>query len=136
MTKHELCAVAMTARDTAYAPYSACRVGAALLASDGTVYTGCNVENASCGATICAERTALVKAVSDGARRFTMLAVAGSCTDHIDGGFPPCGVCRQMLSEFCTADTVVLVVTGEDTFDEYRFGELFPAAFDSNNLKS
>ncbi len=128
MTKQELCAMAIAARDTAYAPYSAYRVGAALLTKDGRVYTGCNVENASYGATICAERTALVKAVSDSAREFAMVAVAGG-KDSVSGEFTPCGICRQTLAEFCSADTVVLVATGEDTFDEYRFGDLLPAGF-------
>lgn len=128
MTKHELCALAIAARDTAYAPYSAYRVGAALLTADGKVYTGCNVENASYGATICAERTALVKAVSDGAREIAMVAVAGGQAT-VNGGFTPCGICRQTLSEFCKPDTVVLVATGETSFDEYRFADLFPAAF-------
>ena len=90
MTDQELVAVALRARENAYAPYSRFRVGAALECADGTVYTGCNVENAAYGSSICAERTALVKAVSEGRRAFTRLAVAG------DSGDPcwPCGACR------------------------------------------
>lgn len=128
MTKQDVCAAAVTARDTAYAPYSSYRVGAALLTTDGRLYTGCNVENASYGATICAERTALVKAVSEGAREFAMIAVAGG-KDTVSNGFTPCGICRQTLSEFCSPDTVVLVATENGSFEEYRFGDLLPAGF-------
>ena len=129
MTKEALCAAAIAARQQAYAPYSGCLVGAALLAADGSVYTGCNVENASYGATLCAERTAFAKAISEGNRQFTMLAVAGSEGNEINGGFPPCGICRQVIAEFCEPDFTVLVVTASDTYKEYTLSELLPAAF-------
>lgn len=129
MTKEALCAAAIAARQHAYAPYSDCMVGAALLAADGSVYTGCNVENASYGATLCAERTAFAKAISEGNRQFTMLAVAGSEGSEINGGFPPCGICRQVIAEFCEPDFTVLVVTAPDTYKEYTLSELLPAAF-------
>ncbi len=130
MTKEALCAAAVAVRSNAYAPYSGCLVGAALLAADGTVYTGCNVENASYGTTLCAERTAFAKAISEGQREFTMLAIAGGRGEDIDGGFPPCGICRQTIAEFCAPDFPVLVVTGEKAYTEYRLDELLPAAFD------
>lgn len=129
MTKQELCAAAIAARAHAYAPYSGCAVGAALLTAGGVVYTGCNVENASYGATICAERSALCAVVNAGERTVTMLAVAGGTGTEIAGGFPPCGLCRQMLAEFAAPDCPVLVVTGSATFTEYSLGELLPAAF-------
>lgn len=130
MTKEALCAAAVAARKNAYAPYSGCLVGAALLAADGTVYIGCNVENASYGATLCAERTAFAKAISEGQRKFAMLAIAGGRGEEIDGGFPPCGICRQTIAEFCAPDLPVLVVTGEETYTEYCLDQLLPAAFD------
>lgn len=129
MTKHELCEAALAAREHAYAPYSACRVGAALLTADGTVFSGCNVENASYGATLCAERTAVAQAVAAGQRDFAMLAVAGSTAEQAVAAFPPCGICRQVLAEFCAPDFPILVVTGEHTFTEYRLEQLLPAAF-------
>ncbi len=134
MTKEALCAAAIAARRMAYAPYSGCQVGAALLSTDGTVYTGCNVENASYGATLCAERTALAKAVSEGAREFRMLAIAGGKGEGIDGGFPPCGICRQALSELCPPTLTVLVVTGDNRYTEYRLSDLLPTAFGGQQL--
>lgn len=134
MTNRELCAAAEAARQTAYAPYSGCLVGAALLTASGKVYTGCNVENASYGATLCAERTAFAKAISDGERAFVALAVAGGAAGEIHGGFPPCGVCRQVMAEFCRPDFTVLVVTGADGHREYRLSELLPYAFDADTM--
>jgi len=96
MRPSELLALASRARRFGYAPYSNFAVGAALLASDGRVFTGCNVENASLGLTLCAERVAVVKAVSEGARSFKALAIAGPGRAAI----PPCGACRQVLAEF------------------------------------
>ncbi len=129
MNKEQLCKAALEARRFAHAPYSGCLVGAALLAENGTVYTGCNVENASYGATLCAERAAFAKAVSEGQRRFSMLAIAGGEGDTVNGGFPPCGICRQVMAEFCSPDFTVLVVTSENTHTEYTLAELLPAAF-------
>jgi len=120
--------------ERSYAPYSGYRVGAALLTADGTVYTGCNIENASYTPTICAERTAVFKAVSEGARQFTAIAVAGGKDGVISGAFPPCGVCRQVMAEFCSPDFPILVVTGEDTFVRYTLGELLPNGFGPAHL--
>ena len=106
MTDKELFLIAKEALENAYAPFSHFRVGAALLAKDGRVFTGCNVENSSFGATICAERTACTKAVSEGAREFKKIAIAS------DGGPAwPCGICRQFLYEFAPE---LIVITGED----------------------
>lgn len=115
------------ARAHAHAPYSGYRVGAALLDVDGTVHTGCNVENASYGLTICAERTAVGAALASGARRFRALAIVA------DGDRPPfpCGACRQVLAEFCDADLPVFIAAGDrpETVEERRLGELLPDAF-------
>ena len=101
MTKEELVALAMEAMGHAYVPYSGYQVGAALLTSDGRVYQGCNIENASYTPTVCAERTAFFKAVYDGVRDFSAIAVVGGKNGEITGFFPPCGVCRQVMREFC-----------------------------------
>jgi len=134
MTDKELCAQAIRAMERSYAPYSGYRVGAELLTADGPVYTGCNIENASYTPTICAERTAVFKAVSEGARQFTAIAVAGGKDGVISGAFPPCGVCRQVMAEFCSPDFPILVVTGEDTFVRYTLGELLPNGFGPAHL--
>ena len=130
MTKEELGRKALEARSMAYVPYSRFPVGAALECEDGTVYTGCNVENASYGAANCAERTAVYKAVSEGRRRFRRIAVAGS------GGTlcPPCGICRQVLSEFAP-DLEVLLVSGSGETAELNLRDLLPYSFGGDNLK-
>ena len=135
MEAKALCAIAVAAMERAYAPYSGYTVGAALLTVDERVYTGCNIENASYTPTVCAERTALFKAVSEGERDFAMLAVAGGKEGVLDGAFPPCGVCRQVFAEFCAPDFSVLVVTGEDTYDTYTLEQLLPAAFSPRHLE-
>ena len=112
----------------AYAPYSGYHVGAALLCADGTVYTGCNVENASYGATNCAERTAIFKAVSEGRRDFTALAVCGGKDGIITGAFPPCGICRQVMAEFCGGDFPVYLVN-ESGYDTLTLAQLLPRGF-------
>ncbi len=130
MDVKELCLTAIKAMDAAYAPYSGYHVGAALLTEDGQVYTGCNIENASFSATVCAERTALFKAVSEGKRDFAMLAVAGGKDGVIGGQFPPCGVCRQVLAEFCLPDMpVALVKNGDGDYSVHTLAELLPLAF-------
>ncbi len=135
MTEKDLCSLAIQAMERSYSPYSGYRVGAALLTSDGVVYTGCNIENASYTPTICAERTAIFKAVSDGVRQFSAIAVAGGKDGVISGAFPPCGVCRQVMAEFCPPDFSVLVVTGEDSFARYTLSELLPSGFGPSNLQ-
>ena len=132
--KRDLCRAATDAMRYAYVPYSGYSVGAALLTKDGTVYTGCNIENASYTPTVCAERTAVFKAVSEGKRTFAAIAVAGGREGAVDGSSLPCGVCRQVLSEFCPPDFSVLIVEKEGKYREYRLDELLPHAFDLCNL--
>ena len=129
MTEMELCRLAIEAKAKAYAPYSGFSVGAALLTADGAVYTGCNIENAAFSPTVCAERTALFKAVSDGHRRFAMLAVVGGKGESIAPATPPCGVCRQTLCEFCSPDFPILLVQNEEEYTRCTLGELLPFAF-------
>lgn len=124
MTPKELIAYAFAAKTKAYVPYSKFPVGAALLGADGTVYTGCNVECASYGGTICAERTALVKAVSEGCREFTMLAVCADTADYCT----PCGICRQLLGEFAP-DLPVLCCNQAGDYTELTVGQLLPHSF-------
>ena len=135
MTREALCAAAIEAMGKAYAPYSGYKVGAALLTADGRVYTGCNIENASYTPTVCAERTAIFKAVSEGKRDFAMLAVCGGKDGVITGAFPPCGVCRQVMAEFCPKDMPILMVTGEETHDACTLGELLPYMFSTDYIE-
>lgn len=119
--------VALAARKHAHAPYSNFKVGAALEDASGRIYTGCNVENATYGLTICAERVAVFKAVSEGAREFTRIAVAA------DTGVltPPCGACRQILWEFC-GDIEVILVNLEGRMESLRLKDLYPRPFDDS----
>ena len=111
MTKEELCTLAKEAMQNSYSPYSNCKVDAALLSDSGKVYLGCNIENASFSPTICAERSAFAAAVSAGERKFSAIAVTGGKNGEIDGAFYPCGVCRQVLREFCDDDFPIYVLT-------------------------
>ncbi len=129
MTELELCRKAIEAKKRAYAPYSGFCVGAALLTATGNVYTGCNIENAAFSPTICAERTALSKAVSEGERTFSMLAVVGGKGEMVAPATPPCGVCRQVLSEFCPPDFPILLVQSETDYVQCTLGDLLPKAF-------
>lgn len=134
MTERELVQQAIGAMERAYAPYSGYTVGAALLTASGKVYLGCNIENAAYTPTVCAERTALFKAVSEGERAFSMLAVAGGKGGQLQGAFPPCGVCRQVLSEFCSPDFPVLIVIGEGAWERVTLADLLPMAFQPEHL--
>ena len=129
MDDRELVQAALAARKNAYAPYSHFRVGAALLAEDGTVYTGCNMENSSYGATLCAERAAFAQAVSHGARRFQALAVVGGPEEGITAETPPCGICRQVMAEFCGPEFPVLLAASPERISRYTLGQLLPEAF-------
>lgn len=135
MTNEELCALAIKAMENAYVPYSGYRVGAALLTKSGKVYTGCNIENASYSPTVCAERTAIFKAVSEGEREFLKIAVAGGKNGEITGEFPPCGVCRQVMAEFCGEYFEILVVNSENSFTEYTFSDILPFSFNPKHVK-
>lgn len=131
MDKIALIRAAFAAREYAYAPYSGFAVGAALLAENGTVYTGCNIECATFSPTNCAERTALFKAVSEGVRSFSAIAVVGAKQNAPDDALltSPCGVCRQMLYEFCGPQLLVLMAKSETDFVEATLGELLPHGF-------
>ena len=124
---------AVSARQYAYSPYSGYRVGAALLGKSGKVYTGCNVENAGYSPTNCAERTAVFKAISEGEREFSAIAVTGGAGDSVDPTCTPCGVCRQVLAEFCDPTMPVILGT-PDCLRVLTLGELLPFAFTSSNL--
>jgi cytidine deaminase len=124
MEDRELLQIALKAKSTAYAPYSRFEVGAALVTDRGKVYTGVNIENASLGATSCAERTAVFKAVSEGERKIAAIAVA---TDGDTIPYP-CGICRQVLAEFGDAGTRIICSSGGE-FTVYTLGELLPHAF-------
>ncbi len=129
MTDKELIDLAKNAAHNSYSPYSKFKVGAALLCSDGTVYTGCNVENISFGATNCAERTAVFKAVSEGKREFSKIAVTGSGDGSFSEFTYPCGVCRQVLSEFCKGNFSVVLSNGKE-IKSIPFSEFMPFPFD------
>ncbi len=128
MTDLALFELAAAAREHSYAPYSGFRVGAALLASDGRVFVGCNVENAAYSATCCAERVALFKAVSEGVRSFVAIAVAGGKGEHTDVLCAPCGVCRQVLSEFC-GPSLRVILADANGIQGHSLQELLPLAF-------
>ena len=136
MSNEELIAKAYAAREKAYAPYSGFAVGAALLCADGTVFTGCNVENAAYSVGICAERTALCKAVSEGRTDFIRIAVVGGKAGQEATEYcAPCGLCRQALAEFCGNDfEVLLPAVGKET-KRFTFAQLLPEAFGPGNLK-
>ncbi len=129
ITPEELLKQAENAMHLAYAPYSNFKVGAALLCGDGTVFTGCNVENASYGVTNCAERTALFKAVSEGHTDFTAIAITGGPDGVPAGPCYPCGTCRQALSEFVSSDFDVYLKDEDGKTLSYKFNELLPLTF-------
>ena len=128
MTPEELCKLSKEAMAHAYAPYSGFKVGAALLCADGAVYQGCNIENAAYSPTNCAERTAFFKAVYDGHRDFTAIAVCGGKDGVIAGAFPPCGVCRQVMREFCKDDFLIYLVNGKG-YETVTLSQLLPFGF-------
>ena len=120
---------AKEAMKNAYAPYSSFKVGAALICDDGSIYTGCNIENASFSPTVCAERVAIYKAVSDGKREFSAIAVCGGKNGVLTDDFCyPCGVCRQVMSEFCGTDFKIYVMSKDDV-KEYTLSEILPYGF-------
>lgn len=125
MDEKKLIHMAAEAMEHAYAPYSGFRVGAALLCSNGKIYTGCNIENAAYGPTNCAERTAFFKAVSEGEREFAAIAVI-SGSDSVTA---PCGVCRQVMAEFCGPDFLILMCNSKKEFQSIHLWELLPFAF-------
>lgn len=112
-----------------YAPYSNFHVGAALLTSEGEIFTGCNIENAAYGPTNCAERTAVFKAVSEGKKNFVAIAIAGGKNGKIEGFCPPCGVCRQVLAEFCKKDFEIILAKSTDEYKIMTLEQLLPESF-------
>ena len=138
MNKYEeLVEKAFEARNYAYAPYSKFKVGAALLGSNGVVYMGCNVENASYSATNCAERTAIFSAVSEGQREFEAIAIVGGPADASELEFcAPCGVCRQVIREFCNPETFeVILARSVNDYKVFTLEELLPMSFGPENLR-
>lgn len=134
MTDQELCSMALEARELSYSPYSGITVGAALLTGSGKVYLGANIENASFTPTVCAERTAIFRALLEGERDFVKLAIAGGRRGEPPRGlFPPCGVCRQVMAEFCPPTLEVLLV-GDDEVKTLSLSELLPFGFTKDNF--
>ncbi|WKA52538.1 cytidine deaminase [Planococcus liqunii] len=131
MEKEQLMTESKTARERAYVPYSKFKVGAALLTADGKVYHGCNIENAGYSMTNCAERTAMFKAVSEGERNFTALAVVADTK----GPVSPCGACRQVIAEFCAPNMPVYLTNLNGDVQETTVSELLPGAFSTEDLE-
>ena len=133
-TEAKLCRLAEDMLKRSYAPYSHFHVGAALLTKSGRIYTGCNIENAAFGPSVCAERTAIFKAVSEGERDFALIAIAGGRDGVMGEACPPCGVCRQVMAEFCSPDFVILCPSAGGEVKRFTLGELLPESFGEGNL--
>lgn len=133
ITDKELMIKAAEARGRSYTPYSHYRVGAALLSKDGRVFTGCNIENATYTPTVCAERTAFFKAVSEGVTEFEKIAIVGGREGEVSEFCSPCGVCRQVMAEFCDENFIVLLGNA-DKFSAYPLQEILPFAFTEKEL--
>ena len=129
MKTEELIAMAVEAMGHAYVPYSGYKVGAALLCADGSVYCGCNIENAAYTPSNCAERTAFFKAVYDGHRDFTAIAVCGGKNGVLSGIAAPCGVCRQVMQEFCRDDFLIYLVGADGYYETRTLAQLLPDGF-------
>ena len=127
---------AIAAMQYSYSPYSHFRVGAALLAKSGKIYLGCNIENAAYTPTNCAERTAFFKAVSEGELKFEAICIVGGKNGKLEEYAPPCGVCRQVMMEFCDPETFkIILATDEIHYTEYTLKELLPLGFGPGNLE-
>lgn len=136
MDRERLIQAALDARKTAYTPYSHYQVGAALLTAEGDIITGGNIENASYGATNCAERTAVFKAVSAGKMKFEGIAITGGEEGQAPQSYAyPCGICRQVLSEFADGDFVVIVAKSLSEYKEYKLKELLPFQFGGEAIR-
>ena len=136
MDKKELVKEALAAREFAYTPYSKFNVGAALFCKNGRVFRGCNIESASYTPTNCAERTAFFKAVSEGEREFSAIAIVGGPAGAPPADFCyPCGVCRQVMAEFCGRDFKVYIAKSESEIREYSLNEIIPFAFTQEDLR-
>ena len=130
MDYSELISRAIVAREKAYVPYSNFKVGAALITEDNKIYTGCNIENASYGATNCAERTAIFKAVSDGPIKIKAIAIVGDPEDYT----APCGICRQVILEFASENIEIILAKNSKDYVVKTMGEILPGGFTKNNL--
>ncbi len=132
----ELIRAAMEAREKSYSPYSEFQVGAALLAKNGKIYTGCNIENAAYTPTNCAERTAFFKAISEGVKEFDAICIVGGKKEGKLDYTAPCGVCRQVMMEFCAPETFdIIMAIDEEHYKVEKLGTLFPMGFGPGNLK-
>jgi cytidine deaminase len=137
MKPEELIQAAEEARLRAYAPYSGVAVGAALLAENGQIYLGCNIENAAYSPSVCAERVALFRAVADGERSFSAIAVVGAEVGRAaDRSFPPCGVCLQVMAELCDPERFLIYLKGKDGVVSRRLAELLPEGFSRAHLRA
>ena len=130
MDYKKLAKIAIDAREYAYVPYSKFKVGAAVVTEDGSIYTGCNIENASYGATNCAERTAIYKAVSEGHKKIKAIAIVGD----METNTYPCGICRQVIVEFATKDIQIILVKNEENYIIKTMEEILPGAFTKEQL--
>ena len=137
MEDQELIKAAIEAREYAYAPYSKFKVGAALLGKSGKLYTGCNIENAAYGPSNCAERTAFFKAVSEGEHAFDAIAIIGGYDGQVDGYAFPCGVCRQVMMEFCHPKSFeIITAKSEQDYKKYSLEQLLPEGFGPDHLST
>ena len=135
MTKETLIEEALKARENAYAPYSGFLVGAALLTKDGKIYTGCNIENAAYTPSNCAERTAFFKAVSEGEKDFKSICIVGGPKGKVKDYCPPCGVCLQVMMEFCKPDKFdIILAKNISKYKTFKLNELLPEGFGKGNL--
>lgn len=137
MTELELCKAAVNALEKSYSPYSNYCVGAALLCKNGRVFTGCNIENSAYSPTVCAERTAFFKAISEGEREFAKIAIAAKKADEnsLDDTVSPCGVCRQVMAEFCNGDFEIIIAKNNSEYSKFTLSELLPCSFGIDNIK-
>lgn len=132
---HELIGTAISQLEYAYAPYSHFKVGAALLTQEGEIYAGCNIENAAYTPSSCAERTAFFKAVSEGRRAFRAICIVGGMHGELTSYTPPCGVCRQVMLEFCNPEKFeIILATGKHDYAVYKLKDLMPMGFGPGNL--
>jgi cytidine deaminase len=136
MKNEELIKLALEAREKSYSPYSGFSVGAALLCKNGKVFSGCNIENSGYSATNCAERTAIFKAVSEGETEFERIAVVGGNSgEKAPSDYcPPCGICRQVMREFCGADFEIIIAKNESEYKVMTLSELLPMSFDKRDF--
>ena len=132
ITEKELCELALQAMERSYSPYSTYKVGAALLVGSGKVYLGANIENAAYSPTVCAERVAFFKAVNEGEREFSAIAICGGKDGDAVSFFSPCGVCRQVMTEFCVPDFDVILCKKDGEYKKYKLSEILPISFSLN----